>query len=168
MEAPTKNEINKQDIVYIILYITFLITFGLSNWIHKDPNPMNAYSPIKQQFDTKGRLDMKGKKKYSSILEHVEINGTFYERLTSTGVCTAGRMVFYLWAIVLLIFILIKFLDKESYNKIKPYEYVLNILAIITALFTLALNQMLFVRSIPAYVLLFLFINYDQIFSKLF
>ena len=64
-------------------------------------------------------------------------------------VCPLGRIVFYLWSILLLAAVLYKF----------KYIKYLNILAVITVIITVILNKPLFIRSIPAFLFLFLTIN---------
>ena len=93
--------------------------------------------------------DLIGIKKYSDgdisgiadrVLDHTETTTNW---VFDSGVCLAGKIVFFLWTFVLLINLFMP-LNKK----------LLMFLAFLTIVITTLLNMPLFIRSIPAFIIL--------------
>ncbi len=110
----------------IIFTIVFIILYGWSSKIIKNK-------------------ELYGIKKYSEIdiLSHTESKNW----ILGSGVCTLGKISFFLWSIALIINLFIP-LNKNT----------LILLAFLTITITLVLNTPLFIRSVPAFIVLFIII----------
>lgn len=101
-------------------------------------------------INTKGITEITGIKHFSGLLGHTEVSTNW---ILDSGVCLLGKIVFFLWTIVILI------------NLIKPLnKKILFFLACLTILITAILNMPLFIRAIPAFIILLLIINDPVIF----
>ena len=85
----------------------------------------------------------------SDLLKHHEKNNEL-SWIFDSSVCLLGRIVFFLWTIVMLVNLV------YTLNK-----YVLLFLAVLTIVITAILNMPLFIRSIPAFVILLTIIYFN-------
>jgi hypothetical protein len=119
---------------YICVLCVFTILYFWSSKIYQIPNTQSSQSTTKYNND--------------KLLTHTESKGNYYHWIMDSNVCTLGKITFFLWIIVLL------FNIYYPVNKV-----ILNILAILTIIVTAILNFPLFVRSIPAFIVLLVIIN---------
>ena len=89
-----------------------------------------------------------GIKKYSGLLGHTEGYEGTVNWILDSSVCPLGKVVFFLWFLVLLINLFMP-LNKK----------LLLILAILTILITAILNMPLFIRTIPAFIILIILLT---------
>jgi hypothetical protein len=131
---------NKVKIVLTILFI--VLYFWASKIIDLLPSEQDNQSGWRQK--------MIGTKKYSKtdMLTHTEATTNW---ILESSVCTLGKVVFFLWTFVLL------------FNLFMPInKKLLYFLAFLTILITGILNMPLFVRALPAFVLLLVIIFLDN------
>ena len=121
----------------LLLIVLFIVLYCWSSKIIDD-NGIDA------------RNDSIGIKKYSGILLHNESTNNW---IFDSSVCLSGQIVFYLWSIVLVLSLFISEEYKQHMKKI------LSFLAFLTIFITAILNMPLFIRSIPAFIVLTVIIN---------
>jgi hypothetical protein len=137
-----------------------------------NPNPFVSFAPGQKDFikvyyySNKGIYDVirpiANYRTYygNNVLRHSEAQGNLVNVIMNSGVCVLGRAFFYITIITMLGLLVYKYNNPEDS---KHLTIVMNTLAIILVSMTFLLNLPLFVRSIPAFTILFIMINYDKL-----
>ena len=97
-------------------------------------------------INNKTKETTNNKTKYSGILQHTEISKNW---ILDSNVCFLGHLSFFIWTIILII---------NLFYKINVQ--LLEISAFFTIFATAILNIPLFVRSLPAFIILLIIIYY--------
>lgn len=126
-------------------YLLFIILYAYSNNIFISPyiEPSYNYYLCNKKF-----LPKFEEKFNSYFLKHEETIGNIFDFIFCSSVCPLAKLVFYKWIIILPLYIL--FLNKYIiFNKLIKYGFYLTI--ILSGL----MNPPLFIRSIPAFYILY-------------
>ena len=124
-------------------YLLFIILYAISNKIYEDYNILNEVN----YQDT-----IVNKVFNNDLIRHYEIiNNSYYDFIVNSSVCKLGKLAFYLWSILLII---------NYFTINKHIQCVINYIFYITVILTLLMNLPLFIRSIPAFILLYYILFY--------
>jgi hypothetical protein len=142
------------------LYILFVVLYFWSSHIYYDWDPTNSKSAgpprqIEERSPENEKVLQKFDFQESKILRHYESNNTDYDYIMNSSVCPLGKLAFWLWTIILLLLILSGLIYGNSLNYFLEYfKKTLLFFWALTVVLMLVLNVPLFIRSIPAFIVL--------------